>query len=351
MPDIYKVGLTTNSVHQRIQELSTTTGVPTRFRAEKIFSISASKLRSVEQRAHKKLKNDGFHQGKEFFQCTLDQCVFAVEDAILEVVGAVSIDLIGQAAQRKMQERQRIEQERQRLELEQEELERLLNDLNADIDFKREKYFRELQAQSDNEISFLDKFFWIPIGFVFIGVITVVLLGQLAWVAIPLAAWWFIRSKKNERQQSHMNSAARKYPYVTRSTLSAHQKLAASNRNLAYTQSTASIEITPAGAAKPHEERKNTKVDLNVVVAKRKQEIENLQTIKSDDWVVNSSKSWLYNTRTKELLSTTSGLGFSVSNDWFILANKAQTRKLAVKTTRVDDHTVSEAVAQTSPSF
>lgn len=60
MPEVYKVGLTTGSVKQRIQELNTT-GVPRPFKAEKIFEIPQSTLRDVEQLAHRKLKNKDLH--------------------------------------------------------------------------------------------------------------------------------------------------------------------------------------------------------------------------------------------------------------------------------------------------
>ena len=53
--NVYKVGMTTNSVRQRIQELGTT-GVPRPFEAEKVFEIPEAKLRAVETLAHKKLK-------------------------------------------------------------------------------------------------------------------------------------------------------------------------------------------------------------------------------------------------------------------------------------------------------
>jgi hypothetical protein len=53
MRDIYKIGLTTNSVRQRIAELYTT-GIPTRYAAEKIFEVEERFLGMVERSAHKK---------------------------------------------------------------------------------------------------------------------------------------------------------------------------------------------------------------------------------------------------------------------------------------------------------
>ena len=81
---IYKIGLTTNSVGQRIAEL-TTTGVPTVFKPEKIFMIKEDYLERVEKAIHIKLKSQSLHHGKEFFKADLDICVQAVEDCIHEV--------------------------------------------------------------------------------------------------------------------------------------------------------------------------------------------------------------------------------------------------------------------------
>ena len=66
MTNLYKVGLTTNSVRQRIQELNST-GVPRSFRLEKKYEIGEDKLLSVERLTHKKLTAKGLHHGKEFF--------------------------------------------------------------------------------------------------------------------------------------------------------------------------------------------------------------------------------------------------------------------------------------------
>ena len=99
MPEVYKVGLTTGSVKQRIQELNTT-GVPRPFKAEKLFEIPESTLRTIEQLAHKKLKKKDLHHGKEFFEGSLQDCVNAVEDAIYEITKSDSIELIGQAKMR-----------------------------------------------------------------------------------------------------------------------------------------------------------------------------------------------------------------------------------------------------------
>jgi hypothetical protein len=119
MPGVYKVGLTTNSVRQRAQELAST-GVPTEFRAEKIFEIEDHHLRTIEQRCHITLKNKNYHHGKEFFKAPLSLVVEIVEDTIHEITRQKKPDLIGLAAQRAT-ERER-EQTIARLQIEKEML-------------------------------------------------------------------------------------------------------------------------------------------------------------------------------------------------------------------------------------
>lgn len=117
MQGIFKVGITTNTVRQRMRELNAT-GVPTPFRAEKIFQVQLRHLSSVERHAHKKLKDRGLHQGKEFFRAQLSACVAAVEDSIHELTGASCHDLVGLAKQRAEIERQERERAKERAEQE-----------------------------------------------------------------------------------------------------------------------------------------------------------------------------------------------------------------------------------------
>lgn len=99
MPGVYKVGLTTNSVRQRAQELAST-GVPSEFRAEKIFQIDQKYLRQVEYLSHKKLKELNHHEGKEFFRAPIHTVFEVVEDTIFEITQRREPDLVGLAARR-----------------------------------------------------------------------------------------------------------------------------------------------------------------------------------------------------------------------------------------------------------
>lgn len=105
MPDIFKVGLTTNSIGQRMRELSTT-GVPQKFSVERLFEVDSRYLPKIEGEAHKILKSKGLHEGKEFFRCTLTQCVEAVEDSILIFAGDNAPELVQDALVRQQKVRE-----------------------------------------------------------------------------------------------------------------------------------------------------------------------------------------------------------------------------------------------------
>lgn len=105
MPDIFKVGLTTNSVGQRMRELATT-GVPQKFNVERLFEVDSRYLLKIESQAHKLLKEAGLHEGKEFFRCNLIQCCEAIEDAILMFAGDKAPDLVQDALIRQQKVRE-----------------------------------------------------------------------------------------------------------------------------------------------------------------------------------------------------------------------------------------------------
>ena len=68
MENLYKVGLTSNSVSLKLKELSSVTGVPKTFQVEKIFEVDASKLEEIEYISHQKIESENLHDGKEFFE-------------------------------------------------------------------------------------------------------------------------------------------------------------------------------------------------------------------------------------------------------------------------------------------
>ncbi|MCM0028452.1 MAG: GIY-YIG nuclease family protein [Polynucleobacter sp.] len=93
MSGIYKIGLTTNSVQQRIKELNST-GVPTTFKTESLYEVEEIHLRVIEQSIHGELKNNDRHHGKEFFKVELFQCCECIERVIKKVTGVPAQNLI-----------------------------------------------------------------------------------------------------------------------------------------------------------------------------------------------------------------------------------------------------------------
>jgi hypothetical protein len=222
MPGIFKVGLTTNSVNQRIKELNTTS-VPQPFKAERIFEIEARHLREVEQLAHKKLKNRGFHQGKEFFSCALVECNDAVEDSILELTNHKSEDLVGKAARRAAAakteaDEERLLKEQRRSDLEAKE--KRLEIVNQEISTRRTAYLQELRRKKEHQQPALDRFIVRPIQLasgVILGFLLLAVDAPLGMFAIPalflLTALWIIRTDRNEIDSDLKNKASRALPF------------------------------------------------------------------------------------------------------------------------------------------
>lgn len=346
MPNVYKIGLTKNSVKQRIQELSTT-GVPRPFQVEKVFEISENKLRAVEQLAHKKLKNKDLHHGKEFFEGSIQDCVAAVEDSIYEITKLVSIDLIGQAKQRAEVENRKREEEKRRKEVEQKrmaEVEVRLREANMAVDRQREIYIEKLKIEEKKKEPFLVRFFFVPLGILIMGSIAIAIMsegGPLAWVGVPLFVWWIINRDRNEARERYMKIASVNFPYVISEKIESNK-----------------IEVQPASIQsahfRPEQIEKNalhnqkliidTQAEVSKVIAKRRAEIQAYEDVDPTDWVINSSKSWLFNKKTNELLSKASGLGFSIAGDYFLINNLTVPRKLSVCKTLIDDKEVQLAL-------
>lgn len=228
MPNVYKIGMTTNTVRQRIQELNTT-GIPKSFKPEKIFEIPENFLRSVERQAHRKLKQKKFHHGKEFFKCSLQDCVLAVEDTIFEIVSTESYELIGEAKQRKEHEVAKKKAEKTRLEEERKvrsEIQEQLNEFNKIIDLRRQKYIRELKTKKNLHTPALEKYFYVPllcIGLIFLGIAMMFIFGPISWIGIPLIAWWYWKESDDKEKEGYKIEAGKKYPYVTYETITPEQ--------------------------------------------------------------------------------------------------------------------------------
>ena len=73
MPDLYKIGCTERSPHERAAELSNHTGVPAPFQV--LCYIECEDFQAVEQGAHKWLHEHRVSNGREFFEGCLAQAV------------------------------------------------------------------------------------------------------------------------------------------------------------------------------------------------------------------------------------------------------------------------------------
>jgi len=210
MPGLLKVGLTENSVRQRIRELSSNTGVPTEFKLERAFELDASWLFLVEQTIHRDLTEAGFHHQKEFFKVSLTQCTAVTEDVILRLTGDKSPDIVG-LAERRLKAKEAQEK------WEAEELSRreyLLQEANLSIAQEREKWLATQEKPSEPIAT------WVyPLMF---GVVVIVVISVGAshlWLEIGvlglITAWIYQRGRNDvaEEEQRLNNEAARRYPF------------------------------------------------------------------------------------------------------------------------------------------
>lgn len=211
MSGILKVGLTTNSVAQRIKELNST-GVPTSFKAEKIFEVKETYLRVVEQSIHNKLKGHDFHHGKEFFKVDLSSCVRYVEDVIHHITGESSEDIVGEAKKRREEVAQKIELEKRILK----QKEEYLKKENDSIKRKREEWLNsQIDPNYDNH-----QFFRILIilGLITV-VITVIVMSEslVGGIFLGLIGWFWIYSQEKSYETNFKRNneieASKQFPY------------------------------------------------------------------------------------------------------------------------------------------
>lgn len=73
MPDVYKVGCTERSPHERAAELSKPTGVPHPFRV--LCYIEADDFQSIEREVHQRLSAFRISNNREFFHCGIEYAV------------------------------------------------------------------------------------------------------------------------------------------------------------------------------------------------------------------------------------------------------------------------------------
>lgn len=131
MPGLLKVGRTTRTLSERLEELSST-GVPKGFQVE--FFCEVDSADRLESRTHLALQP--FHYGKEFFKCSIHEAVKAVKTELLSGEFVVS-DIGGQSHHAFLTDAEKTEIERQRLNKELEEKQKIeLNRLIAQLEEK-----------------------------------------------------------------------------------------------------------------------------------------------------------------------------------------------------------------------
>lgn len=254
MPSIYKVGLTTNSVRQRIQELNST-GVPKSFELVKKYEIREDKLLSVERLAHRKLKTNELHHGKEFFEGQLSLIEAAVEDSIHELTGETAIDLVGEAIKRKVAKERKANEDR---EFERAVQDRLTKE-NRIVDELRRTHINIENDEAKKNASFADTYIWQPLGFLVIGAIGIVIMstGPIGWLVVAVAGWWIYNQEYVKPQEKLKEEADRRYPYKTSSEIasllkseSARTKNSSSSFSSSNSQSTTSPFNSTSQASK-----------------------------------------------------------------------------------------------------
>ena len=90
---LLKIGFTTRSPYDRAQELSQSTGVPSKYILELI--INTDEPEKLERLIHSKLRK--YHYNKEFFRCSVQKCVFTIKE-FLDANPTYASKVWGQAA-------------------------------------------------------------------------------------------------------------------------------------------------------------------------------------------------------------------------------------------------------------
>jgi hypothetical protein len=95
LPEMFKVGMTTRTVKERVAELDGATSIPTGFVIEATFNVAPIEglCMSVEKRAHKLLSNYRVNKGREFFRgCTIPEIKAAIDRAMKDTGAKAKTD-------------------------------------------------------------------------------------------------------------------------------------------------------------------------------------------------------------------------------------------------------------------
>ena len=122
MPQLVKIGYTTNHPKDRAKELSTT-GVPTPFIAQ--YAVLVENPRNLEQIIHKRLFDLKLHKGKEWFECTVEEAIAILKVECEEIQEEFSLTEQRKRAIEKFQQEYLVWWEEKKRKLEEEQLQEI----------------------------------------------------------------------------------------------------------------------------------------------------------------------------------------------------------------------------------
>lgn len=309
--NLYKIGLTTSTLKQRINELSSVTPVPTKFNLEKLYEIPIQSLRVVEQQTHKKLKNLGFHAGKEFFECTVEMCCQTIEDVIFETLGETLPDLVYEAKKRAEDEIRQRSEARKIFEIQQAKKKKFdeeVAELNRQIDVQRDRYVSELKKPQ--KASFTDEFFVTPLMYLGAILLFIFVAYEHFFVAILISLFVFLLIKmENEKEnEGYRQKSIDKYPYVTS----------------LYEDSVESKQIIEHKDASS-----NFSLEMNISEKIIHNDRDGLNIISWDEWFYDEVNKLIFNERTGEVLDEKHVRGYKEIDEFYVLNNQSNIRYLS----------------------
>ena len=367
--NVFKVGLTTNSPAQRIGELSSTTGIPTKFQLEALYEVPESKLKGIEKSAHLRLTELGHHVGKEFFDCDREVCMQSVEDAILARWSDAPLDLVAEAREREALRKANWEKQEAKRRAEEE----LSDKKRKDIEEKRKLADRRRDAYVSTE---MDKVFWVrnqfSIFYIF-GFVCLAIWSDIGgvWSALIFVALIvFFKIWVSSLREDLQNKSALMYPYSSsgvnvegpqasrvENTKTTNAPLKPSNsERLASSPGSTRLAVFAEGVKRHSREdiraAFSTRITLGNVTTQKNKCEENEYTNKiepqkktiykqpdyddyvniswDEGWYIDVNAGILYNTLSGEVLKTNEGTGYSVSTNFYLLYNKKSPRKLPI---------------------
>lgn len=345
--NVFKVGLTTNSPAQRIGELSSTTGIPTKFQLEALYEVPESKLKGIEKSAHLRLTELGHHVGKEFFDCDREVCMQSVEDAILARWSDAPLDLVAEAREREALRKANWEKQEAKRRAEEE----LSDKKRKDIEEKRKLADRRRDAYVSTEMG---KVFWVrnqfSIFYIF-GFVCLAIWSDIGgvWSAVIFVALIvFFKIWVNSLREDLQNKSALMYPYSSigvndegprtnpvEETKPTHAPLKPSNNNHLISPVSPRKNATFVEGFQRSTTNEAVAQNSNRAVAPaaskwRMDDVEknHMELSWSDGWYIDTAKGLIYNMDTGEVRKCLEALGYVDFGAYYLIYDGKMPRKL-----------------------